>query len=117
MTLTETRVGDVTLLTLKGRLVYDDGDALLRSRINELVAEGRLKIVLNLREVTAIDSCGVGELVGRLVSVRKKGGDVRLLNLSPRSHRVMDISKLLDVFDTFDSETAAVSSFSPPGGS
>lgn len=117
MTLTEDRLGDVTLLRLKGRLVYDDGDALLRARVTQLIAEGRLKIVLNLREVTSIDSCGVGELVARLVSVRRKGGDVRLSNLSPRSHRVMEISKLLEVFETFGSEAAAMASFSSPEGS
>lgn len=111
MTLTENRVGDVTLLTLRGRLVYQDGDALLRDRVNGLAAEGRLKVVLNLAEVTFIDSCGVGELVARLVSLRRRGGDVRLVALSPRSHRVMQISKLLDVFAIFDSEGAAVASF------
>jgi anti-sigma B factor antagonist len=117
MTLTERRVGEVTLLELKGRLVFDDGDMVLRQRVGELVAEGRVKIVLNLRDVTLLDSCGVGELVARLVSVRQKGGDVKLLHLSPRSHRVMDISRLLGVFDTFDSETAAVASFTMPAGS
>lgn len=117
MTLTESRVGDVTLLTLDGRLVYQDGDVLLRARVNALMAEGRLKIVLNLRDVNFIDSCGVGELVSRLVSVRQKGGDVRLLHLSPRSHRVMQISQLLGIFHTFDSEAAAVASFSSPTGS
>lgn len=111
MTLTERRVGDVTLLALSGRLVFDDGDAVLRARITDLATEGRLKIVLDLHGVTSIDSCGVGELVGRLVSFRKRGGDIRLLHLSPRAHRVMDISKLLDVFATFDTEGAALASF------
>jgi len=116
MTLTEGRVGDVTVLTLAGRLVFDDGDAVLRTRVTELAAEGRTRIVLDLRQVTSIDSCGVGELVARLVSLRKRGGDIRLLHLSPRAHRVMDISKLLDVFATYDSEAAAVASFSSAPG-
>jgi anti-sigma B factor antagonist len=111
MTVAERRVGDVTILVLVGRLVFDDGDAVLRARITDLTTEGRLKIVLDLRGVTSIDSCGVGELVARLVSVRRRGGDIRLLLLSPRAHRVMDISKLLDVFATFDSEGAALASF------
>ena len=111
MTLTENRVGDVTLLALKGRLVYDDGDAVLRARVNDLVAQGRLKIVLDLHDVTALDSCGVGELVARFVSVRQRGGDIKLMNLSQRSHRVMEISRLLDVFETFNSDAAAVASF------
>ena len=111
MTLTERRVGDVTLLALHGRLVYDDGDAVLRGRMLELMAAGRLKVVLDLHDVTAVDSCGVGELVARLVSVRHKGGDVKLLHLSSRSHRVMEISHLLEVFESFESETDAIARF------
>jgi anti-sigma B factor antagonist len=112
MTLSERRVGDVTLLELKGRLVYDEGDVVLRERVISLVADGRLKIVIDLGEVTTMDSCGVGELVARLVNVRQKGGDVKLLRLSQRSHRVMQISRLLEIFQSFDSEDAAVASFS-----
>jgi anti-sigma B factor antagonist len=112
MTLSERRVGDVTLLELKGRLVYDEGDMVLRGHVTGLVADGRVKIVIDLGEVTTMDSCGVGELVARLVNVRQKGGDLKLLNLSRRSHRVMQISRLLEIFESFDSEDAAVASFS-----
>ena len=111
MTLKERRVGDVSILDLKGRLVLEEGDAVLRSHINELVAAGRVKILVNLKDVTYVDSCGVGVLIAKYVSVRKKGGDVKLLNLTPRSHRLMEISKLLSVFETFDSEDRAVGSF------
>ena len=111
MTLKERRVGDVSILDLKGRLVLDDGDDLLRDRINDLVNEGRVKIVVNLHDVTYVDSCGVGVLIAKYVSVRKKGGDVKLLNLTSRSQRVMEISKLLTVFETFDSEDRAIASF------
>jgi anti-sigma B factor antagonist len=111
MTLKERRVGDVSILDLKGRLVLDDGDDLLRDRINDLVNEGRVKIVVNLHDVTYVDSCGVGVLIAKYVSVRKKGGDVKLLNLTSRSQRVMEISKLLTVFETFDSEDRALASF------
>jgi anti-anti-sigma factor len=112
MTLIERRVDDVTLLDLTGRLVYDEGDSVLRERVNDLVAQGRLKIVVNLQDVTYIDSCGVGVLIAKFVSVRKKGGDVKLLHLSSRSHRVIDICGLLNVFETFESEAEAVTSFS-----
>ena len=111
MTLKERRVGDVSILDLNGRLVLEDGDVLLRSRINDLVDEGRLKIVVNLQDVTYVDSCGVGVLIAKYVSVRKKGGDVKLLHLTPRSHKVMEISKLLTVFEIFDSEDRALASF------
>lgn len=111
MTLKERRVGDVSILDLKGRLVLEDGDVVLRNRINELMSEGRLNIVVNLKDVTYVDSCGVGVLISKFVSVRKKGGDVKLLHLTPRSHRLMEISKLLSVFETFDSEERALGSF------
>jgi anti-sigma B factor antagonist len=112
MKLTERQAGEVTLLDLHGRLVLDDGDAVLRDSVNDLVAKGRLKIIVNLRDVTYIDSCGLGALIAKLVSVRNKGGDLKLLHLSPRSHRVFDICKLEHVFESFDAEDAAVASFS-----
>jgi anti-sigma B factor antagonist len=112
MTVVERRIGDVTVLDLKGRLVFDDGDAALRTRINDLVAEGRLQILLNLRDVTYVDSCGIGVLVAKFVSLRRKGGDLRLMNITPRSQRLMEITKLLGVFRIFDSEAEAIASFS-----
>lgn len=111
MILTERQVGDVTLLELKGRLVFDDGERMLRTLVNDLVEQGRVKLVVNLSNVTYIDSCGVGVLIAKFVSVRRKGGDVKLLELSPRSRHVMAICGLLNVFETFDSETKAVASF------
>ena len=111
MTLTEREVGDVTILDLKGRLVLDDGDLLFRDRVNDLVAKGRRKIVVSLRDVTYIDSCGIGVLISKLVSVRNKGGDLKLAHLSPRSHRVFDICRLDNVFESFESEEEAVASF------
>jgi anti-sigma B factor antagonist len=115
MKVTERDIGDVTLLELSGRLVLDDGDAMLRDRVTDLVSRGRLQLVVNLKDITYIDSCGLGVLIAKLVSVRNKGGDLRLLNLSPRSHRVFEICKLENVFESFDSEADAVASFSRPG--
>jgi anti-sigma B factor antagonist len=114
MTLTERQVGDVTFLDLQGRLVLDDGDGLLRERINDLVARGRLRVVLNLRDVTYIDSCGLGVIISKFVSLRNRGGDLKLLHLSPRTHRVFEVCKLEHVFGMFDSEAAAIASFSAP---
>jgi anti-sigma B factor antagonist len=112
MTLNERQVGEVTLLDLSGRLVFDEGDTLLRARVNDLVARGRVKIIVNLQDVTYIDSCGVGVLIAKFTSVRRNGGDLKLLHLSPRSHRVIHMCGLLSVFETFDSESEAVASFS-----
>jgi anti-sigma B factor antagonist len=111
MKLQEHRIGDVTVLELNGRLVFDDGDTAFRLRVNELVDEGRLKIIVNLKGISYLDSCGVGVLIAKFVSVRRKGGDVRLVCLSPRCHHVMKISGLLGVFQIFDSEHEALESF------
>jgi anti-sigma B factor antagonist len=116
MTLKEREIGDVTVLDLAGRLVLDEGDTLVRMRVNELIIANRVKIIANLHDVTYIDSCGLGVLVAKLVSVRNKGGDLRLLHLSPRTARVFAISKLENVFETFDSEDQAVASFAESPG-
>ena len=111
MTITERRIGDVTILQLKGRLVLGEGAPLLRSHINDLLDEARLKFLLDLQEVTYVDSFGVGVLAAKYVSVRRKGGDVKFLNLSIRSHHVMAISGLIHIFESYDSEEEAVRSF------
>lgn len=111
MTLTERRFGDVTVLDLEGRLVLDEGEAMLRERVHALVEEGRTRILLNMREITYIDSCGIGVLIATFVSVRRTGGDLRLLHLTDRTRRLLDISKLLGVFRVFDAEEDARASF------
>lgn len=116
MKLAERPVGEVSLLDLSGRLVLDDGDGLFRDRVNDLLGRGRLKIVVNLKDVTYIDSCGLGVLIAKLVSVRNRGGDLKLIHLSPRSHRVFEICKLQNVFEAFDSEADAIASFSTRQG-
>ena len=113
MTITERASGDVTILELDGRLVLYEGEADLKAVINDLVSRGRTKIILDLKNVTYIDSAGVGIIIAKYVSVRRAGGDVKLLNLTRRSTRVMTITRLLEVFETFDSEKAAVDSFTP----
>ena len=111
MTLKERRVGDVSILDLQGRLVIEDGDDELRDRINELSDAGRVNIVVNLKDVTYVDSCGIGVLIAKYVSLRRKGGDVKLLHLTARSHHLMEISRLLSVFEAFESEERALASF------
>jgi anti-anti-sigma factor len=111
MTVVERRAGDVTILDLKGRLVFDDGDRVFRAHVDTLLAEGRTNILVNLQDVTYVDSCGVGVLVAKYVSLRRKGGDLRFLHLTPKSLRLMEISKLVDVFRVFDNEAEAIASF------
>jgi anti-sigma B factor antagonist len=111
MHIAERQVGDVTLVELEGRLVLFEGDAELRQCVDQLVAKGRRKLIINLQNVNYIDSAGIGMLIAKYLSVRRQGGDVKLLHLSSRSHHVMDITRLLSVFETFDSEDAAIQSY------
>jgi len=109
----EQEFGDVTVLTLRGQILLDDGDLVFRRKIHELVDRGRVKIVVNLADVDYIDSAGIGMVVGKLKTVRERGGDMKLLNLNTRGQRVFGITKLVFVFETFDNERAAVNSFTP----
>jgi len=112
MTVVERHVGDVTILDLKGRLVFDEGDRVFRSHVDALLAEGRRHIIVNLQDVTYVDSCGIGVLVAKYVSLRRAGGDLRFLHLTPKSLRLMEISRLVDVFRVYDDEAEAIASFS-----
>ena len=111
MTIDERNVGPVTILALSGRLVLDDGDALLRQRVDDLVGRGRLKIVADLTALDYVDSAGIGVLIAKYLSVRRKGGDLKLLRLSSRTHHALEITHLLTVFETFEAEADAVRSF------
>ncbi len=111
MTIDERNVGPVTILALSGRLVLDDGDALLRQRVDDLVGRGRLKIIADLTALDYVDSAGIGVLIAKYLSVRRKGGDLKLLRLSLRTHHALEITHLLTVFEAFESEEDAVRSF------
>ena len=111
LAIAERESGDVTILTLSGQLVLDDGDLAFRKKIHELVDRGRTRIVVDLGSVTYIDSAGVGMVVSKLKTLRERGGDMKLLNLNLRGLRIFGITKLMFVFDTFDSEALAVKSF------
>ena len=104
-------VEGITVLDLAGRLVLDEGDATFREHITDLLERGRTLIVLNLKDVSYIDSAGVGVMVAKYLTVRRAGGDMKLLHLTPRSNRVMTITKLLTVFEAFDDEQEAIRSF------
>jgi anti-sigma B factor antagonist len=109
----EREFGDVTVLQLRGQILLDDGDLVFRRKIHELADKGRVKVIVNLGEVDYIDSAGIGMIVGKLKTVRERGGDMKLLNLNMRGQRVFGITKLVFVFETFENEDAAVKSFAP----
>ncbi len=112
MQITEKTVGDVMILDLKGKMTLGEGDELLKDKINSLIQQGRRKLVLNLEAVPYIDSAGLGELVRTYTTVSRQGGSLKLLNLTKRIQDLLAITKLLTVFETFDTENEAVSSFS-----
>ncbi len=113
MLLSERRIGDVTVLTLGGRLVIDEGDVPLRNRIDALIAEGRIDVVLNIHDVTYVDSCGLGALVEKFVGLRRRGGHLKLVCPTDRCRRVLEITHLLPIFELYESDDDAVRSFSP----
>ena len=104
-------VEDVTLLILNGEMRLDDGDLAFRRKIHELIAEKRVKIVVDLGGVTSIDSSGVGMMAAKLKTVRESGGDLRLLHLNARGQRLFTLAKLRTAFESFDDEAAALRSF------
>ena len=111
MHIEERTVGEVIVLDLKGKITLGEGDELLKDKINSLVNQGRKKILLNLEGVPYIDSAGLGEIVRTYTTVSRQGGSLKLLNLTKRITDLLAITKLLTVFETFDSESDAVKSF------
>jgi anti-sigma B factor antagonist len=112
MQIEERKAGDVVVLDLKGKITLGEGDELLKDKVNSLVNQGQKKIVLNLAGVPYIDSAGLGEVVRTYTTVSRQGGSLKLLNLTKRITDLLSITKLLTVFDTYDSEADAVRSFS-----
>ena len=110
MTLKTRRIDDVVILDLGGRITIGEGTLILRNEIQKLLDVGGAKFLLNLADVDYIDSSGLGELVTTFTTVRNKNGQLKLLNLTRRVRDLLQITKLLTVFDTFDNETEALKS-------
>ena len=102
------KAGNVVIVDLTGRLLAGVGDEILRNVVNELLAEGWRKILLNLSGVTAVDSAGIGELVSSLKICRKFDASLKLLNLHERVRRSLHLAQLLPVFEVYDDEGAAL---------
>jgi anti-sigma B factor antagonist len=105
------QVDGVTIIDLSGRITLGEGSVVLRDTIRESVGKGVKKILLNLGDVTYIDSSGIGELVSAYTTVRNQGGELKLLNLTKKVHDLLQITKLYTVFDVRDDEAGAVGSF------
>ncbi len=107
----ERDVNGVTVVDIDGRIVLGEESNAFRERIKGLLAAGKKKIVLNLANVTYIDSSGLGTLVATFHSARSQGATMKLANLGAKFKEVLQVTKLITVFDTYDSETAAIQSF------
>jgi anti-sigma B factor antagonist len=112
MQIEERVVGDVTILDLKGKITLGEGDEALKDKINSLIHQNRKRILLNLEDVPYIDSAGLGEIVRTYTTVSRQGGQLKLVNLTKRITDLLSITKLLTVFETFDSESEALKSYS-----
>jgi anti-sigma B factor antagonist len=106
------QVGDVRVIDVAGRITLGEGSSTLRDALRELVGKNHKKILLNLGEVSYIDSSGIGELVSGFTTVTNSGGQLKLLNLNKRVKDLLQITKLYTVFDVHDDEAGAVRSFS-----
>lgn len=107
----ERLIEDVTVLDIVGKLTMDRAPQHLKDKINSLIAQQRIHVVLNLENVPHIDSGGLGQLVASYGSVMKTGGALKLLNVGSRNHDLLSITRLVTLFESFDSEAEAVRSF------
>jgi anti-sigma B factor antagonist len=111
MKATNRQVDGVAVVDMSGRITLGEGSVVLRDTIRDLIGKGSKNILLNLGDVTYIDSSGIGELVSAFTAVRREGGELKLLNLTKKVHDLLQITKLYTVFDIKDDEATAIKSF------
>jgi anti-sigma B factor antagonist len=109
--MTNSEIDGVSVVELDGRIVLGEESNSLREKLKSLVVAGKKKIVLNMANIRYIDSAGLGTLVAAHVSAKTQGASVRLCHLGKKFHEVMQVTRLLTVFDVYDTQAAAVSSF------
>ena len=112
MVIEQRMVGSVVVLDLSGKLALGDGDGLLKDKVHSLVFQGSKEIALNLANLSYIDSAGLGELIAAHSTTTRNGGHIKIFNLTKRVSDLLAITKVLTVFDVFDSEQEALKSFS-----
>jgi anti-sigma B factor antagonist len=111
LSITQREAGDVTILDLSGKITIGEGSVQLRETVRQLLDGGRKKILLNLGDVSYVDSSGIGELVSSYTTANKSEGQLKLLNLTKKIQDLLAITKLLTVFEIHESEAAALASF------
>ena len=111
MKATTRSVGDVWVVDLSGKITIGEGDVVLREKVTDLLESGQKSVLLNLEKVSYMDSAGIGELVACYKRAKEKGGNVKLLNPSGKVYDLLSLTKLEEVFETFDDEQEAVGSY------
>ena len=111
LNIVEKDVNGVTVLELAGRVTLGEGSAELRTKLKDCLSQGKTRLVLDLAEMTYIDSAGLGTLVAGFTSAQNQGATLKLANLTKRFHETLNITKLVTVFDVFDTAEQAVKSF------
>ena len=111
LSLKQREAGDVTILDLSGKITIGEGSVQLRDTVRGLLESGKNKILLNLGDVSYVDSSGIGELVSSYTTVNKAGGQLKLLNLTKKIQDLLAITKLLTVFEIHEDESAALASY------
>ena len=112
MTIDTRTENGVTILDIHGKITIGEGSAEIRNKVRDLLQAGRKHILLNLGDVSYVDSSGIGELVSSYTTVTNQGGDLKLLNLTKKLRELLAITKLLTVFESHDDEAEAIASFS-----
>jgi len=111
MEIAKRTVDDIQILDCKGKITLGEGTMTVRNTVRDIITENGKKIILNLGDVNYIDSSGIGELVSTYTTVTNAGGQLKLLNLTKKIHELLQITKLLTVFQVFEDEKAALASF------
>jgi anti-sigma B factor antagonist len=111
MEISERNDGKVTVLNLSGRITLGEGDLLLKDKLHSLLNQGRKDVLLNLAHVSYVDSAGLGAIVGAYTTMTREGGSLKLANITKKMQDLLSITKLLTVFETFDSEDEALRSY------
>ena len=112
MEISERNDGKVTVLNLSGKITLGEGDVLLKDKLHSLLNQGRKDVLLNLAQVSYVDSAGLGAIVSAYTTMTREGGSLKLANVTKKLQDLLSITKLLTVFETFDSEAEALRSFS-----
>ncbi len=111
MDITTRHYGPVVIMDLSGKMTFGKGDVTFRRHLLDLLEDGHRNIIINMKELKTIDSSGLGELIRSKTTCNQRGGDIKLLHLNPKVYRLLEVTRLIGIFDIYDSEVEAIPSF------